>query len=159
MHRLPLFLSLGLMATCAIAGSSLPVRAAEEHFYTLINVDKTSAAFAEDSAKRGRDGSIRMTVLRVYEGGPIAYATYQMMLNCAAKKAQTLEGMNYSRDGRPSVIEGEAEATVIKTGTLGAVLRGYICDGVDPYPRSKTIKSLADARERAVELIAVEKTR
>ncbi len=127
--------------------------------YTLINVDKNAAQFADDNGKRGRDGSIRMSVLQVPDSGPISYSVHQMMINCATLKVQTLEGVNYSRGKRPSPVPGEAEPTIIQTGTLGMVLKHYICEGIDPYPRSKTFKTLDDAVERAHELIAIEKTK
>jgi hypothetical protein len=157
MHRLPLFCAAAM--ACLLGGATLcvPVQAAEEHFYTLIAADKTSATFAEDSARRFRDGTIRLNVLRVFDGGAIAYSNTQMMLTCATSKAQTLEGMTYSRDGKKIATPAEAEATAIKPETLGMVLKRYICEGIDPYPRSKTLKSLDDALERGPELIAVEK--
>jgi hypothetical protein len=163
MHRAPLFCAFGLVSalgvTAALAVLAIPARAAEERYYTLINVDSTKAEFADDNAQRDRDGSIRLTVLSVPDAGAIAYSTRQVMLNCASQKTQMLAGVNFSRDGARSPIEGEAAAGPIKPGTLGAVLKRYICDGVDPYPRSKTIKGLDDALSRARDLIAVEKNK
>ena len=111
MHRLPLFCAAAM--ACLLGGATLcvPVQAAEEHYYTLIAADKTSATFAEDSARRFRDGTIRLSVLRVFDGGAIAYSNTQMMLTCATSKAQTLEGMTYSRDGKKIPTAAEAEAT------------------------------------------------
>jgi hypothetical protein len=82
-----------------------------------------------------------------------------MTLNCGTQKVQTLAGVSYHRDGAKSPIEGEAAATTIKPGTLGNVLKQYICDGVDPYPRSKTINGIKDVISRASDLIAAEKNR
>lgn len=163
MHRRPLFSPFGLtitLAALALAGFSVSVQAADDHTYTLVAADKASATFADDTAKRSRDGWIRLSILRVFDTGAIAYTNTQMMLHCGTQKAQTLDGVTYSRDGhRPTVTAAEAEATTIKPGTLGMVIKGYICDGADPYPRSKTLKSLDDALERAAELIEVEKAR
>ena len=85
---------------------------------------------------------IRLSILRVPDSGPTAYAISQVTLNCASLKNQTVSGTNYSSDGKASPFEGEAESAPIKPGTLGDVLKRYICDGVDPYPRSKSIKAL-----------------
>jgi hypothetical protein len=155
MHRVPLFcaFALSLAAFCA------PARAAEDHYYTLIAVDNANATFADDNAQRGRDGTIRLTLLQVPETGAIAYSTHQVMINCASKQNQMLEGVNFSRTGAQSPIEGDAAPAPIKPGTLGQVLQRYICDGLDPYPRSKTIKSLDDALSRARDLIAAEKNK
>jgi hypothetical protein len=80
-------------------------------------------------------------------------------LNCASLKNQLVTEINYSSDGKQTVLPGEAEATAIKPGTLGDVLKHYICDGLDPYPRSKSIKGLDAALSKAQDLIAVEKNK
>jgi len=153
MHRVPLFCAFGLILAVASA------RAAEDHYYTLIAVDTASATFADDNAQRDRDGSIRLTLLQVPQAGAIAYSTHQVMINCASKQTQVLEGVNFSRSGTQSPIEGEAAPGPIKPNTIGSVLQHYICDGIDPFPRSKTIKSLDDALSRAGDLIAAEKNK
>lgn len=153
MYRVPLFCAFGLVL------AAIGAQAAEDRYYTLIAVDTASATFADDNAQRGRDGSIRITLLQVPETGAIAYSTHQVMINCGTKQTQVLEGVNYSRSGGTSPIEGEAAPGPIKPNTIGSVLQHYICDGVDPYPRSKTIKSLDDARSRARDLIAAEKNK
>jgi hypothetical protein len=143
----------------AMLGLTAPGRAQEDHYYSMISVDAANAQFADDNAQRGADGSIRFSIVRVPDSGPIAYSISQVTINCASLKNQTLSGINYARDGTPSPFAGEAEATAIKPGTLGDVLKRYICDGLDPYPRSKSIKGLQAAISRAHDLIAVEKNK
>ena len=99
------------------------------------------------------------TIRKVPEAGATAYSTHQVMINCGTKQSQMLEGVSFSRTGAQSPIEGEAAPAAIRPNTIGSVLQHYICDGADPYPRSKTIKSLDDALSRARDLIAAEKNK
>lgn len=150
---------------CAFCAAALawtsPGRAQEDHYYSMISVDTTNAEFADDNAQRDHDGTIHLSILRVPASGssPIAYSISQVTLNCASLKNQLISEVNYAGDGKQTILPGEAEATPIKPGTLGDVLKRYICDGIDPYPRSKSIKGLAAARAKAQDLITAEKNK
>jgi len=143
----------------AVPALTAPGRAQEDHYYSLISVDTTNAEFADDNAKRAADGSIRLSILRVPQSGPIAYTITQVTLNCASLKNQIISAADYSSDGKQTPQPGEGEATAIKPGTLGDVLKHYICDGLDPYPRSKSIKGLQAALSKTQDLIAAEKNK
>ena len=155
MNRVPLFCAFALVT----AAFTATAKAADDHYFTIVSVDTTSAFFADDNARRDRDGTVHLSIVRVPESGAISYATDNITLNCATQKSQVISGVNYHRDGGQSPIEGEAAAGPIKAGTLGNVLKQYICDGVDPYPRSKTIEGIKDVLSRAGDLIAAEKNR
>src|ERR1700722_15252829 len=137
------------LCVCCAAALASAARAQEDHYYTLISVDTSNAEFADDNAQRGADGSIRLSILRVPETGAVAYIVTQVTLNCASLKAQQVSAIAYASDGKQTVLPGEAEATPIKPGTLGDVLKRYICDGLDPYPRSKSIKGLQAALSKS----------
>ncbi len=96
MNRAPLFCAacLGFLASLS------PGKAQEDHYYSMVSVDATQAEFADDNAQRAVDGSIRLSILRVPESGPITYAVIPVTLNCASLKSQMLSGINYSSDGR-----------------------------------------------------------
>ena len=131
-----------------------PGRAATDRYYTLINADATHAQFADDNAKRSADGTVRLSLLTVPSASAIAYSISEVTINCASLKSRTLSTTSYTADGRASLpAPGEPEAIAIQPGTLGMVLKNYICDGIDPYPRSKTFKSLQDALDRGHDLI------
>jgi hypothetical protein len=155
MRRVPFFCVFILGATALTATA----KAAEDHYFTMISVDATTAVFADDNARRDRDGTVHLSIVRVPESGAISYATNNITLNCATQMSQMVSGGNYHRDGGKSPIEGDAAAAPIKPGTLGDVLKRYICDGVDPYPRSKTIEGLKEVISRAGDLIEAEKNR
>jgi len=146
-------------AVLAVLALTAPGRAQEDHYYSLISVDTNSAEFADDNAQRATDGSIRLSILRVPQSGPIAYAVSEVTLNCASLKYQLVSAMNYTSDGKQMDLPGETDATPIKPGTVGDVLKRYICDGLDPYPRSKSIKGLDAALSKAQDLIAVERNK
>jgi hypothetical protein len=158
MNRALFFCVFGLTPAILTAFTA-PVRAQEDHFYSLISVDTTNAEFADDNAQRAADGSIRLAILRVPASGPVAYTITQVTLNCASLKNQLVSAVDYSSDGKQTVLPGETEATPIKPGTLGEVLKHYICDGLDPYPRSKSIKGLKAAISKTHDLIEVEKNK
>jgi len=143
----------------AVLALTAPGRAQEDHYYSLVSVDTTNAEFADDNARRAADGSIHLSILKVPQSGPIAYTITEVTLNCASLKNQIMSAMDYSSDGKLTPQPGETEATAIKPGTLGDVLKRYICDGVDPYPRSKSIKGLDAALSKTQDLIAVEKNK
>jgi hypothetical protein len=159
-QRLLMYRALFFCAACvtALAWAS-PGGAQEDHYYSLVSVDVTNAEFADDNALRDHDGTIRLSILRVPVSGPIAYAVSQVTLNCASLKNQLISEISYTSDGKQTVLPGEAEATAIKPGTLGDVLKRYICDGLDPYPRSKSIKGLQAAISKTQDLIAAEKNK
>jgi hypothetical protein len=150
---------------CAVSVTALawasPGRAQEDHYYSMISVDTTNAEFADDNAQRDHDGTIHLAILRVPASGSgaIAYSISQVTLNCASLKNQLVSEINYANDGKQTALPGETEATAIKPGTLGDVLKRYICDGLDPYPRSKSIKGLAATRSKAQDLITAEKNK
>ena len=152
----PLFFCAFCLAATALTSRG---QAQEDHYYSLVSVDTTNAAFADDNAKRAADGSIRLSILKVPDSGPIAYAISQVTLNCASLKNQVVSAVNYASDGTQTALPGEGDATPIKPGTLGEVLKRYICDGVDPYPRSKSIKGLQAAISKTHDLVAVEKNK
>src|ERR1700735_859345 len=104
MNRAPL-----LCAFCLIPGVlalTTPVRAQADHYYSLISVDTTNAEFADDNAQRSADGSIRLSILRVPQSGPIAYTISQVTLNCASLKNQIISAMDYTSDGKQIVQPG-----------------------------------------------------
>jgi len=146
-------------ACVTVLASTPPGRAQEDHYYSLISVDTNNAEFADDNALRDHDGTIRLSILRVPASGPIAYALSDVTLNCASLKNQLISEVNYGSDGKQTVLPGEADATAIKPGTIGDVLKRYICDGLDPYPRSKSIKGLKAVFSKAQDLIAAEKNK
>jgi hypothetical protein len=155
MNRAPFF-----CVACMFALSwTSPGRAQEDHYYSLVSVDSSNAEFADDNAMRNQDGSIRLSILRVPVSGPIAYAISNVTVNCASLKEQLLSEINYTSDGKQTVLQGEAEPTAVKPGTLGDVLKRYICDGLDPYPRSKSIKGLKALISKAQDLMAAEKNK
>ena len=104
---------------------------------------------------------IHLAILRVPASGSgaIAYSISQVTLNCASLKNQLVSEINYASDGKETALPGETEAIAIKPGTLGDVLKRYICDGLDPYPRSKSIKGLSATRSKAQDLITAEKNK
>jgi len=149
-----------LCAFCVAALALTPQgRAQEDHYYSMVSVDATHAEFADDNAQRAADGSIRLSILRVPDSGPVTYAISQVTLNCASLKNQLVSEVDYAADGKQITMPGEVDSTPIKPGTLGDVLKQYICDGLDPYPRSKSIKGLQAALSKAHDLIAVEKSK
>jgi len=158
MNRAPFFRAFCLIPSAVLALTA-PGRAQEDHYYSLVSVDTTNAEFADDNARRAADGSIHLSILKVPQSGPIAYTITEVTLNCASLKNQIMSAMDYSSDGKLTPQPGETEATAIKPGTLGDVLKRYICDGVDPYPRSKSIKGLDAALSKTQDLIAVEKNK
>ena len=155
MNRVRLFCAFALVTAAFTAAA----KAADDHYFTIVSVDTSSAIFADDNARRDRDGTVHLTIVRVPDSGAISYAINNITLNCASQKSQMVSGVNYHRDGGQSPIEGEAAAGPIKPGTLGDALKRYICDGVDPYPRSKTIEGIKEVISRAGDLIAAEKNR
>ena len=142
-------------AFLALMAGSLPAQADDDRYYNLINASTTRVDFGDQNAKRRPDGAMVFSILTVFASGPVAYAFSQVSLNCASQQIATLANETHAEGG--AIIPHDAVDTTpqaIATGTLGQSLKVVVCDGADPYPRSKLIKGTQNAISKAHDLIA-----
>jgi hypothetical protein len=146
----------GFMALALLAAS--PSWALDdEHSYSLINASTGRVDFADQNARMGQNGFVNFTILTVLATGSVAYSLSQVSINCAKAQLATVTNSNYAANGAQLPAD-TVDSTVqpISTGTLGQSLQVVVCNGVDPYPRSKAIKGLSAAVAKARELIAAQ---
>ena len=145
---------LGIAAIALLAAT--PVRAVDDrHSYSLINAGGGRVDFADQAARMGQNGFVNFSILTVLATGNVAYSLRDVSLNCAKAEIATLTNTNYAANGAPLPSE-PVDSTIqpITTGTLGQALQAVVCNGVDPFPRSKAILGITAAVAKAHDLIA-----
>jgi hypothetical protein len=123
-----------------------PSRADDAHSYNLVNASASRVDFADQKAQRRSDGSIIFSILTVFAAGPVSWSLSQVSLNCASQQIATLANETHGADGAITPHEAlDTAAQPIAPATLGRALKVIVCDGADPYPRSKLINGTATA--------------
>jgi hypothetical protein len=134
-----------LLSALAVVGGG-PSRADDTHSYNLINASASRVDFADQKAQRRSDGSIIFSILTVFPAGPVSWSLSQVSLNCASQQIATLASETHAADG--AIVPHDALDTAaqpIAPATLGQALKVIVCDGADPYPRSKLINGTDSA--------------
>lgn len=148
----------GIAAVGLMLLAATPLRAADDdHSYSLINASAGRIDFADQNARMGQNGFVNFTILTVLPTGSVAYSLSQVSINCAKAQIATVTNTNYATNGAQLPSEPfDASVQPINVGTLGQAMQVVVCNGVDPYPRSKAIKGLSAAVAKAHELIAAQ---
>jgi hypothetical protein len=127
----------------------------DDHFYSLINASAGRVDFADENGHMAQKGFVTFTILTVLATGNVGYSLSQLSINCNRAEIATLENANYASNGAALPSQPvDSAVQPIATGTLGQALQAVICKGVDPYPRSKAIKSITAAVAKAHGLLA-----
>ena len=146
----------GIAALTLLAGVASPVFAADPvHTYSLINASATRIDFADEAGHMAKNGFMTFNILTVLASGSVAYSMSEVSIHCASSRIATISNANYAANG--SLLPTETLDTApqpITPGTLGQALHLVICTGVDPYPRSKSIKGADRALAKARDLFA-----
>ena len=139
-----------------LAGAGVPTWAADDvHTYSLINASATRIDFADENAHMAKNGFMTFNILTVLATGPVAYSLSEVSINCSSSRIATTSNANYAANGTLLPTEAvDATPQPVTPGTLGQALQIVVCTGVDPYPRSKSIKGAAGALAKARELLA-----
>lgn len=136
-----------------------PAMAAEENIYTLINASATRVDYAQQGAHMLKGGFVSFTVLTVLPAGPVAWSLSNISINCGKAQIATLSNANYAANGAPLAVDAvDSAVQPITPGTLGQFMQVAVCNGVDPYPRSKPMTGLKAAVAKARDLFAAIQT-
>lgn len=147
--------AIGVTVAAILAAAGNLWAAEAVHYYSLINASAARVDFADEKGQMGKAGFVSFSILTVLPAGPVAYSMSRVSLSCAGAQIATLENANYAANGAPLPSDTVDPAPQpITKGTLGQSLRDVVCNGLDPYPRSKAIKGVADTVTRAHELMA-----
>jgi hypothetical protein len=146
-----------ILVALAAAGTGAS-RADDTHAYNLINASVSRVDFADQKAQRRPDGSIIFSILTVFASGPVSWSLSQVSLNCASSQIATLANETHAESGAITPHDAlDAAPQPIAPGTLGQALKVVVCDGADPYPRSKLVNGTDSAIALGRKMIATMK--
>ena len=149
-------MGLSAAALALLAGAGGPLWAADAgHTYSLINASATRIDFADENAHMAKNGFMTFNILTVLASGSVAYSMSEVSINCSSSLIATISNANYGFNGALLPTEAvDATPQPVTPGTLGQALQVVVCTGVDPYPRSKSVKGTAGALAKAHDLFA-----